>query len=47
LSTAQVDQRQININFVANNVAEAEAIANLIVNELAKPPRFGTAQAAY
>jgi hypothetical protein len=46
-AAAVVDNRQININFQANNVAEAEQIANYIVEQFARPPRHGTTRGAY
>ncbi len=37
------DNRVININFTANNTADAESIANTIVESFSRPTRFGTA----
>lgn len=46
-SAAYQDNRQIIVNFTANNTAEAEAIADTIVQEFARPSRFGTVRGAY
>lgn len=42
-----VDNRQITINFSANNVAEAEEIANYLVDQFSRPSRFGPTRAPY
>jgi uncharacterized protein involved in exopolysaccharide biosynthesis len=41
------DNRVVTINFTANNTADAEAIANTIVDGFSAPSRFGTASRRY
>jgi hypothetical protein len=41
------DNRVVTINFTANNTADAQAIANQIVDQFSRPTRFGTAGRPY